>query len=881
MLENMSIFLLTPASVGFLSLAILSAITTAYLLYISAKVLTGNNRNTTLLLAGTMAFLTLTIVLLFMEETFFYKWNIVALYFESLSLSIMLVFILQFAYHYPIYNKRIERESQIVLAVSILYSGLEIGIVVWRFQLFSTGFVSYRPEYADYPLALGLLWLTIIFIRQTVNESSKHTNASYLAHLLRPQGRSARATRSFLLLFIIGLLLGVFNIFAGILQISVGLNNGIVFIGLMLIIYFFTSLYINYFPETVSINLRLIGVSLSTNLVILGITAWVLFPATLNDDIYPETLISKQTFHYSPNTNQGYTVSHSEFRFQEETGTALHQNINEINLPFEFPFYGHPYSKIYLASYGVASFGGPVDIASLQYNYGPIPAIFALYYQINHNVSTNPLLDGGFTYNIDDEKVSVTWSLVAEEGKSDTRNVFQLVIYPDGSFDINIKDFNPRSEIIMNSKYRLAWFSGLSQGNLYGAHQILDSPPDFPFSGETDQAIILDYKHLLRSRQNTIFSTFIPLLFFSSFISILIYPLLLQNSFLIPVEALISGVKRVSMGDYSFTIATDYEDEIGMIAHTFNSMVSTLNKNMEDSTEIPSQKIASAMEQIPSSVMILNSEFNIEFVNPMFVKTTGYLAESVIGKSVDILKSGNTPVDVYRRLWRTIRKGDFWRGELLTKKKNGDEFWVFAVIAPVKNGEGQVSHYVWMMEDFTERKKTEEILKELSFTDPLTGVYNRRQLFSLGEKAFRQALRYNSQLCVLIMDVDHFKQINDTFGHHIGDRTLKALANTVNKKIRSADIFGRYGGEEFLLFAPNTTMDGAMILAEHVRSLVADLRISADDGIVQFTISIGVCEYSPSVDTLEKLISNADQALYDSKQAGRNKVTVFKEANEE
>ncbi len=163
-------------------------------------------------------------------------------------------------------------------------------------------------------------------------------------------------------------------------------------------------------------------------------------------------------------------------------------------------------------------------------------------------------------------------------------------------------------------------------------------------------------------------------------------------------------------------------------------------------------------------------------------------------------------------------------------------------------------------------------VQRLAVTDELTGAHNRRHLFELAEQEFRQATRYQRPLSAIMFDIDRFKDINDRYGHAIGDRVLSWVADHCRSVIRSADVWGRYGGEEFAVVLPETTLEGARELAERLRRLVADTPISTARGPVPVTISLGVAELQPTMRDVHALIDRADAAMYFAKRTGRNRV---------
>lgn len=165
-------------------------------------------------------------------------------------------------------------------------------------------------------------------------------------------------------------------------------------------------------------------------------------------------------------------------------------------------------------------------------------------------------------------------------------------------------------------------------------------------------------------------------------------------------------------------------------------------------------------------------------------------------------------------------------------------------------------------------------LESLVSTDYLTGISNRRHLFQLGEKEFSRARRYHRPLSVLMLDLDHFKKINDTYGHDIGDETLKVVARTIKDCLRSVDGFGRFGGEEFVVFLPETEIEAAGKVGDRIRQAIAAMSIQIEQTTVQVTISVGVATMTEQDQALYHILKRADRALFQAKHQGRNQVVT-------
>ena len=167
-------------------------------------------------------------------------------------------------------------------------------------------------------------------------------------------------------------------------------------------------------------------------------------------------------------------------------------------------------------------------------------------------------------------------------------------------------------------------------------------------------------------------------------------------------------------------------------------------------------------------------------------------------------------------------------------------------------------------------------MRLLSITDPLTGVANRRQLMLVGELEILRAIRYKKRVSVLMVDIDHFKQINDTWGHSTGDRVLQFLANAMILNFRVTDVVGRLGGEEFAVVMPETDAENAAVSANRLRDLIENpVNVEPDIGSqVCFTVSIGIASLEDGNTSFEEILGRADRALYNAKDQGRNRVVI-------
>lgn len=181
---------------------------------------------------------------------------------------------------------------------------------------------------------------------------------------------------------------------------------------------------------------------------------------------------------------------------------------------------------------------------------------------------------------------------------------------------------------------------------------------------------------------------------------------------------------------------------------------------------------------------------------------------------------------------------------------------------------------VTVIRDITAHKELQEQLRHIANSDPLTGVGNRRYFMEVGNSEFFRAVRYHQPMSLLMLDVDHFKNINDTYGHEIGDIALCSLTKSCLEALRDSDIFARIGGEEFTALMPNTGLKGAANLAERLRVAVESSTTETDQGKISFTVSIGVATMGAEDDGIEAMLNRADQGLYKAKESGRNRIVT-------
>ncbi len=297
-------------------------------------------------------------------------------------------------------------------------------------------------------------------------------------------------------------------------------------------------------------------------------------------------------------------------------------------------------------------------------------------------------------------------------------------------------------------------------------------------------------------------------------------------------------------------------------------------------TESERLKLFQAVEQSPGCVMITNMNAEIEYVNAAFLNKSGYTRTEIMGKNPRIIKSGKTAPDIYIDLWKTIKNGKTWQGEICNVSKSGQEFILFTTISPIRQANGDICNYIAIGEDITGRKKGEERIFELAYFDQLTGLPNRTLLLDRLNQVIAISSRGGEYGALLFIDLDHFKNINDTLGHQKGDLVLKQVAANLMTRIREGDTVARFGGDEFVVLLTGLGFDddsAAINARTAAMKLLESLNqtFQLGDVVHHSTASIGVSIFNGKFTNTDDLLKQADLAMYKSKKAGRNTIRFF------
>ena len=285
--------------------------------------------------------------------------------------------------------------------------------------------------------------------------------------------------------------------------------------------------------------------------------------------------------------------------------------------------------------------------------------------------------------------------------------------------------------------------------------------------------------------------------------------------------------------------------------------------------------LATLFDRHPDAMVVTDADNRIIEVNPAFTAITGYAADAVIGRDPGMLSAGHTPPETYAEMWHALRSEGCWQGEFWDRRADGSIYPKAVSIALVHDTAGEVTHHVAIFRDTSERKSAADQIFQLTHNDALTGLINRTTAENQFDQMLSSARRDGGLVAAILLDMDNFKQFNDTLGHAVGDRLLVQIASRLRESVRASDVISRLGGDEFMIIVPD--IDNAMsvsAIASKIRRALAEPH-QIDSHLLYATATIGISLFPSDGDDAETLIKNAETAMYKAKSQGRDTFKFF------
>jgi len=341
----------------------------------------------------------------------------------------------------------------------------------------------------------------------------------------------------------------------------------------------------------------------------------------------------------------------------------------------------------------------------------------------------------------------------------------------------------------------------------------------------------------------------------------------------------------------SFSLVKDLEKVSLSIASELSETYEQIQKNEINFSNNHANLLNEYKKAVDISNIVSKSNTKgiITYVNDKFCEISGYNKSELIGKPHSVVRHPMMPNSVFKDLWDTIKSKRAWHGVITNMKKDGRKYVVDSTVIPILDVDGDIVEYIAIRHDVTEFEETKEQLTTLNMAmknkvdelytmtasleedatiDSLTGAFNRAKFEKFFDYEIEKAQMRRNVLSMIILDIDHFKMVNDTYGHHVGDEVLRGMSSLISKNLKRVDIFARWGGEEFVILLPGTTIKGAKSLAEKLREIieVSDFSVAG-----KLTASFGVGVHGVK-ESKKEFFERVDKYLYEAKKTGRNRV---------
>ncbi len=402
--------------------------------------------------------------------------------------------------------------------------------------------------------------------------------------------------------------------------------------------------------------------------------------------------------------------------------------------------------------------------------------------------------------------------------------------------------------------------------------------------------IAVDPSRLVRLNNENLFNLLIIDLSIIIFLASIIF-IIFHINVLRSVKHLMHAANLVSQGNLDIRAPVTTKDELSQLAESFNHMTqeisneqqklkqANLNLARENEQRILAENqmklAASVFTHSREGILITDTKANIIDVNEAYSTITGYSREEILGKNPRMMQSGKHDDSFYRRMWKNLNQNGHWSGEIWNRRKNGETVVELLTISAVKDTNNEVQHFVALFSDITSQIEHQKQLEHIAHYDALTGLPNRMLLAYRLKQAISHAHRRKQAVTVAYLDLDGFKQVNDTHGHDLGDQLLITISQRMSECLRESDTIARLGGDEFIaVLIDSDKLESKMSLDRLLKAAAQPVKIG--DTLIQVTASIGVTYYPQNEDVdADQLVRQADQAMYRAKLEGKNRYFQF------
>lgn len=323
-----------------------------------------------------------------------------------------------------------------------------------------------------------------------------------------------------------------------------------------------------------------------------------------------------------------------------------------------------------------------------------------------------------------------------------------------------------------------------------------------------------------------------------------------------------------------YICVSDY-DRFTLLTHELRSQIAEFKNKIRANLQLVAKLMGKVFENAEEGVMITDANSNILNVNQAFVKVTQYTKEEVLGKKPSILHSGNHDKGFYERMWSVLLREKRWQGEVWNSRKDREIYPEWLSITAVLDDNGDTTHYIGIFSDVSVKNEGDERLYHLAHYDCLCNLPNRMLFYDRLRQSLSRSKRSNQKIAVMFMDLDGFKQVNDEFGHGVGDELLQQVSQRVTAVLRESDTLARIGGDEFTIIIND--IDRAESIDAIANKILATIKDTYFLNGHEFSVSasIGISLFPDNSEDVNTLVKHADIAMYKAKKEGKNRFKYF------
>ncbi|MFA7670610.1 MAG: diguanylate cyclase, partial [Burkholderiaceae bacterium] len=351
-----------------------------------------------------------------------------------------------------------------------------------------------------------------------------------------------------------------------------------------------------------------------------------------------------------------------------------------------------------------------------------------------------------------------------------------------------------------------------------------------------------------------------------------------------PINRLMHLSNELAAGNYSTRLRMDADDEFGALSRVMNKTSAHIENLLNDlkvkqanlkQAKVKLQRAALVYQHISDGIVITDASGYAQDVNPAFSTITGYDAKEIIGNRLSKLSAGRHPPDFFRALWDKLKDTGQWRGDIWNRNKSGQEFLSHLMINSCFNDDGSVNCRIGLFSDVTEKRRQEALIWRQARFDHLTQLPNRQMFHENLQRSIEQSQRSGLPFALVFLDLDLFKEVNDTFGHDEGDVLLQHVAKRISQCCRRSDQVARLGGDEFIMIIQDLKdpLDVYPICDKLLKTVSSPYSLSVSE--IRISCSVGVAFYPNHADNATELLKYADLAMYAAKEKGRNQYCLF------